>query len=155
MIILTPKESCSPLLLAGKPFLVSQSLDFLLTFRSRGHDSDSSDDELPDALQKVDLPIVPRSVCRKVYDKVPGLQPDILDNMVCAGYFSDDEWENEEAPCGGDSGGPLVNKRTGIVVGITSWGLPGCGTDGAPNVFASVGYLRDFIDEHMEASEHL
>ena len=63
---------------------------------------------------------MPRSACRKAYNKFPILHPDILDNMVCASYFTDDEWENEEAPCGGDSGDPLVNKRTGIVVRITS-----------------------------------
>jgi trypsin len=154
MSILTPKESYPPLLLAGKPFPFSSSLNFLLTLHSRGDDQESDDDDLPDELQKVDLPIVPRSTCRKAWDNLP-LHPDIIDSMVCAGYMSDGEWDNDEAPCQGDSGGPLVDKRTGIVVGITSWGLPGCGTDGAPNVFASVGYLRDFIDEHMEASEHL
>ncbi|KAG9200884.1 hypothetical protein G6514_006592 [Epicoccum nigrum] len=127
----------------------------LVTVAGWGLDSENPHDEPPDELQKVDLHIVPRSACRKAYDRIPFVVPDVLANMVCAGEYEGGGWEGDEGTCAGDSGGPLVNKRTGIVVGITSWGLVGCGKDGAPNVFAGVGYLRDFIDEHMETSEHL
>ena len=152
--ILIPNTNRWLLLLAGKPSL-SLLVIILLTFGLRGHDSDDSDDELPDKLQKVDLPIVPRGRCRAAYDHRPVTSPDITDDMVCAGYMSDDEYENDESPCGGDSGGPLVDKSTGVVVGITSWGPSGCGTDGAPNVFARVGSLRSFIDKHMDSSKRL
>ena len=141
-------------MLAGKLFPFQLSLNLLLTLHSRGYDTDSEDEdeELPDRLQKAYLPIVSRRTCRKAFGQFPA-EPDILDSMICAGD-SDDEWDNDESPCAGDSGGPLVDRFTGVVIGVTSWGLPGCGTDGAPNVFANVGYLRDFIDEHMEAPKH-
>lgn len=80
------------------------------------------------------------------------MAPDVTKNMICAGYTKDGEFENNRSPCSGDSGGPLVDTGSGAIVGVTSWGLAGCGADGAPSVFARVGSLRNFIDEHSETS---
>ena len=51
----------------------------------------------------------------------------------------------------GDSGGPLVCQAESDgsgpyeLVGITSWGLSGCGTD-YPSVYVRVSTFRDWID---------
>lgn len=114
-------------------------------------------------MRQVLLPIVSRANCARAYATVDEDYhgPPITTRMICAGYRSNDdsdevEYVNEEGTCHGDSGGPLVDEETKAVIGITSWGLVGCGktADGAPNVFARVGALRGFIDEHMEPSKH-
>ncbi|KAF3003422.1 hypothetical protein E8E13_001084 [Curvularia kusanoi] len=116
-----------------------------------------------DTLRHVLLPIVSRANCARAYatfdEDYRG--PPITTRMICAGYRRDGdsdevEYVNEESVCHGDSGGPLVDEETKAVIGITSWGLAGCGStaDGAPNVFSRVEALRGFIDEHMEASKH-
>ena len=58
--------------------------------------------------------------------------------------------------CGGDSGGPLViKKRRGlstysVQIGIVSWGLPECGTAGAPGVYTNVGYFMNWILDNIK-----
>jgi hypothetical protein len=52
--------------------------------------------------------------------------------------------------CNGDSGGPLIASIKGVnkVVGITSWGKPGCNTK-APTVFSNVAYYNRDISRGM------
>lgn len=71
------------------------------------------------ALQQVQLPIAPDSLCAQQFDWIfPSLDYD-RDAMFCAGSFV----AGKDA-CQGDSGGPFV--VDGKLVGIVSWGL-GCG----------------------------
>jgi hypothetical protein len=53
--------------------------------------------------------------------------------------------------CYGDSGGPLVATIKGVkkVVGITSWGKPGCNTK-TPTIFANVAYYEKDIAKGIE-----
>ncbi|XP_049768048.1 trypsin alpha-4-like [Schistocerca cancellata] len=60
-------------------------------------------------LQKVDISIVDRNACRRIFAKTNT----VTDRMVCAG-------EAGQSVCNGDSGGPLVSGNT--QVGIVSWG---------------------------------
>jgi len=55
----------------------------------------------------------------------------LTDNMICASGKS-------KGTCKGDSGGPLMVKgRENLVIGVSSFGEPGCSTD-YPSVFARV-----------------
>ncbi|XP_049815521.1 trypsin-7-like [Schistocerca nitens] len=82
-------------------------------------------------LQKVDINIVDRALCRASYVIV-----DVTTNMVCAGDLL-------RGACNGDFGGPLVSGSTQI--GILSWTLFPCelGLD----VYANVGSVRTWISE--------
>lgn len=106
-------------------------------------------------LRKVEIPIVSRAACdalfRGLEDEETGdLYPDITEAMVCAGNIND--FDNSKDSCHGDSGGPLVDTSTSLIIGVVSWGSPECGGDGHIGVYARVGYVRSFIDEHMERS---
>ncbi|XP_052760465.1 fibrinolytic enzyme, isozyme C-like [Mya arenaria] len=53
--------------------------------------------------------------------------------------------------CQGDSGGPMVCPRAGtngVLAGVTSWGVSGCGTS-FPSVYARVSTYRAWLDNTM------
>lgn len=134
---------------AGMHLVCKKKLRTDLTLRGNTWADDTDGSIL---LQEVDLPIISRKQCNQAYRTIDIDLPKISKNMVCAGYTKDGHYENEKSPCIGDSGGPLINAGSDVVVGVVSWGLLGCGRDGAPTVFARVGSLRSFIDKHLEAS---
>jgi Trypsin len=65
------------------------------------------------------------------------------DLMMCAG-----DPNGGADTCHGDSGGPLVDEESGIVVGITSWGVR-CGDSRFPGVYAQVSVVADWIAEEI------
>ena len=74
----------------------------------------------------------------------------ITANMICAG-----DADGGESTCNGDSGGPLVIPKsstddTAVVIGATSFGLPPCGRQGFPAVYAYVTKYIDWIKPKME-----
>ena len=57
--------------------------------------------------------------------------------------------------CAGDSGGPLMtaNKTARgqwFQVGVVSWGLTKCGTEGVPGVYTNVRTYLKWILDHIE-----
>jgi secreted trypsin-like serine protease len=57
----------------------------------------------------------------------------------------------------GDSGGPLVclnNKGRWELLGITSFGVPGCFTDHIPSIYQSVPHNSDWIAKHTGKYTH-
>jgi len=97
----------------------------------------SGDFELPDELQKVQIPTVTDADCDEAY---PG---SIIDSMLCAGRV-----EGGQDSCQGDSGGPLVAVDGGYLAGIVSWGR-GCAMAGYPGVNTEVSYFIDWINEKI------
>lgn len=67
-----------------------------------------------------------------------------LGGALCAGRP-----EGGVDTCSGDSGGPLRD-ATGLVVGITSWGV-GCGRPGLPGVYTRISSVSDWISRAMAA----
>jgi secreted trypsin-like serine protease len=94
-------------------------------------------------LKQVDIPIVGQPACRQVY----GANKITLANF-CAGEAGRDS-------CQGDSGGPLfVANEAGeqLQAGVVSWGN-GCGREGYPGVYASVGNFEQWIKRRVPDAE--
>jgi len=99
--------------------------------------------DLPDTLQKAQVPITTDAYCESVYSDDEGWDFD-PETMVCAGYP-----EGGIDTCQGDSGGPLFATAADgsrRVVGVTSWGS-GCAREGFPGVYARVAdtKLREWV----------
>ena len=95
--------------------------------------TDVSSETYPDGLQKVELPIVSRSVASVVWRDIP-------DNFIMAGYRS----ATKDA-CSGDSGGPMVVSVSGEYrqAGIVSWGSSLCNTySGFTQVSAFIPWIE-------------
>lgn len=94
---------------------------------------------LPNLLQKVDVPLISKQNCNKDYNGV------ITDRMLCAGYD-----RGGKDSCQGDSGGPLVadaddNQR--YLIGVVSWG-EGCARAGKPGVYSKVSAAIAWINQN-------
>ncbi|KAH8328749.1 hypothetical protein KR074_004815 [Drosophila pseudoananassae] len=87
-------------------------------------------------LQKIDLRFIEHSNCES---KVRNA------NWLGEGHLCTFTQEGEGS-CHGDSGGPLVDE-SGVLVGVVNWG-EACAI-GYPDVFGSVAYYHDWIEEMM------
>ncbi|KAK3579953.1 hypothetical protein CHS0354_033471 [Potamilus streckersoni] len=99
----------------------------------------SSSQSLPNALQEVEINVLSNTDCQSRWNRVSGA---IITNAhIC--LF--DDAAPETASCNGDSGGPLV--CNGVLAGVTSWGISGCGTTGTkyPSVYARVTTFESWI----------
>jgi len=103
----------------------------------------SESEYLPDTLQKVRVPVVSDSECRREYRGVAT----VTKSMLCAGYH-----RGGRDSCEGDSGGPLVDESTGKVVGIVSFGL-GCGRPMYPGIYTQVSFYIDWIEREMRRNQ--
>lgn len=101
------------------------------------------DGDLPDTLQKAQVPITTDAYCENAYPDDDGWDFD-PETMVCAGYP-----QGGVDTCQGDSGGPLFAAASSAlrVVGVTSWGS-GCAREGFPGVYARVAdtKLRTWVE---------
>jgi trypsin len=98
--------------------------------------------QIPDSLQKVDVPLVAQSVCNTSYPNA------ITNQMICAGYK-----DGGKDACQGDSGGPLLTKQadgTLALIGVVSWGQ-GCARQDFYGVYAKVNSVADWIDATTSA----
>ncbi|OTF72813.1 Group 3 mite allergen-like protein (serine protease) [Euroglyphus maynei] len=93
---------------------------------------------LPSDMYRVDIDIVAREQCNKLYEDAGAT---ITDNMICGGNVADGGVDS----CQGDSGGPVVDVASNQIVGIVSWGY-GCARKGYPGVYTRVGSFIDWID---------
>lgn len=93
-----------------------------------------------DVKLKVRVPVVSRSECAKVFEKV-GRQ--IINKQMCAGGAAGRD------SCRGDSGGALMGRQPSVdnwlAVGVVSYGPSPCGTPGWPGVYTRVGAYIDWI----------
>lgn len=106
-----------------------------------GYTKDQSEDgaSTSDILQKVDLPVVRHTVCKRYYKMERRVR---RDTMICAGPEN-----GGQSTCEGDSGGPLqCVRRDGryVLAGSTSWGDT-CGAPREPSVFARTSTQLDWI----------
>ncbi|XP_054083388.1 LOW QUALITY PROTEIN: phenoloxidase-activating factor 2-like [Zeugodacus cucurbitae] len=101
-------------------------------------------------LKKVDLPVVPHETCQANLSKTRlGRFFHFDQSLICAGG------EEGKGACKGDDGSPLVcpdpkNPKRYYQAGIVAWGI-GCGAANVPGVYASVAYLRNWINEKFSA----
>jgi len=93
---------------------------------------------IPNILQQITLPIVPRDKCSALYNEILW---GITERMVCAG-------EQGRSVCNGDSGGPLVCRRSDnrdYLAGITSYTMTPCGETPFPSGWANVANQREWL----------
>lgn len=102
-----------------------------------GRTSSTSEDLSP-TLRKATLPLPGDAACDTAFgaDFVPG-------HMLCAGTPATGTDTGTTTPCNGDSGGPLV--VAGKLVGVVSWGVDDCVTEGAYSVFSKVSTFAGAI----------
>ncbi len=99
---------------------------------------------LPNALQKVTIPLVDSVTCSKSYPN------QITPRMICAG----DIVEGGKDSCQGDSGGPLIIKENNgevRLVGVVSWGA-GCARPNLPGVYGKVNSITSWISRTLTAN---
>ncbi|KAM5174175.1 LOW QUALITY PROTEIN: ovochymase-1 [Callospermophilus lateralis] len=115
-----------------------------------GWGSTSEDGGLASRLQQIQVPVLERAVCERVYYSAhPG---GITDRMICAGSAV----SGRKDFCQGDSGGPLVCRHENspfVLYGIVSWGA-GCIQPWKPGVFARVRVFLDWIQSKIRVLLH-
>lgn len=89
--------------------------------------------QIPENLLQVSKGIVDHAECNRIWGG------DITSTMICTTV------ENGRDSCNGDSGSPLT--RSGVQVGIVSFGSADCGDGSAPAVYVRIEdpIIRDFI----------
>lgn len=106
-----------------------------------------------DALQELQIPIIPNKECKQKYQKIYyriAIPDHRFDNIICAGYP-----EGGKDTCQGDSGGPMMlpihdgkGKFPFHLVGIVSSGL-GCGRENVPGMYTNVLHQIDWIKSKL------
>uniref|UniRef100_A0A2C9GV95 CLIP domain-containing serine protease n=1 Tax=Anopheles dirus TaxID=7168 RepID=A0A2C9GV95_9DIPT len=93
------------------------------------------------------VPVLSNEACAEAFSTV---HLEIIPTQVCAGG------EKGRDSCRGDSGGPLMSRTDGVtkaqfwhLVGLVSFGLEQCGTDGVPGVYTRIGEYMDWVIDTM------
>lgn len=113
-----------------------------------GKDKFGRDGKYQVILKKVDLPVVPHSLCEQYLRQTRlGYYYDLHPSALCAGG------EAGHDVCKGDGGSPLIcpivgSKDRYYQTGIVAWGV-GCAQEKVPGVYANVPYLRPWITEKL------
>uniref|UniRef100_W8BCT1 Phenoloxidase-activating factor 2 n=1 Tax=Ceratitis capitata TaxID=7213 RepID=W8BCT1_CERCA len=101
-------------------------------------------------LKKMELPVIPSDTCQaNLRSTRLGRHFRLHSSFMCAGG------EKDKDACTGDGGSPLVcpdprNSERYYQAGIVAWGI-GCGTENVPGVYANVAYLRNWINDQLNA----
>uniref|UniRef100_A0A182R026 CLIP domain-containing serine protease n=1 Tax=Anopheles farauti TaxID=69004 RepID=A0A182R026_9DIPT len=93
------------------------------------------------------VPVLTNEACAEAFSSV---QLEIIPTQVCAGG------EKGRDSCRGDSGGPLMRRGNGVtssqywyLIGLVSFGLEQCGTDGVPGVYTRLSEYMDWVMDTM------
>ncbi|EDW64546.1 phenoloxidase-activating factor 2 [Drosophila virilis] len=117
-----------------------------------GKNKFGKDGEYQVILKKIDLPVVGRAKCQtNLRETRLGRHFILHESFICAGG------EKDKDTCKGDGGSPLVCPIKGQPnrfksAGIVAWGI-GCGEENIPGVYASVAFLRPWIDEKLASRQ--
>jgi len=101
-------------------------------------------------MKKLDTKLITTEECSIAHEKDPTQNAPILEGQnLCT------EALQGQDSCAGDSGGPLMTaNKTGrgqwFQVGLVSWGLTKCGTEGVPGVYTNVRTYLKWILDHIE-----
>ncbi len=135
LVELNTESKYEPISLNQKEISISEGVEIMSTVAGWGTTREGAND-LPEILQKVDVPLVSFDSCNKSYTG------QITDRMLCAGYT-----RGGKDSCQGDSGGPLVlNAQDGqpYLIGVVSWGQ-GCARAGYPGIYSKVNTVAAWV----------
>ncbi|XP_060725393.1 complement C1r-A subcomponent-like [Tachysurus vachellii] len=112
-------------------------------------DDETGGFQVADELMYVDVPSVDQHTCRASFEKERRINnqiPHVTDNMFCAGLSG-----GGKDSCFGDSGSAFVVREKDVysAVGIVSWGLHLCGSQGTYGVYTKVSQYLDWINKTM------
>ncbi|KAJ8687273.1 hypothetical protein QAD02_023067 [Eretmocerus hayati] len=113
------------------------------TLSGWGSISKTSQIRVPNALQKVNLPLLDLNICRRAMT-LKGDYTKIHETNICTGPLT-----GGLSACRGDSGGPLIaidGDGDKEVIGVVSWGVIPCASVGAPAVYVRVSAFVDWIN---------
>ncbi|XP_063239999.1 trypsin-1-like [Bacillus rossius redtenbacheri] len=96
-----------------------------------------TDGPTSDLLQKVDLVTFSDAACQEALSGYPHA------HNLCAGWPS-----GGKGHCSGDSGGPLL--VSGVQVGIVSWSVKPCASQGYPGVYIETSFFASWIRRHTQ-----
>jgi len=107
---------------------------------------------IAETVQHVEVPIISRSMCNRLYQKIMQyVRIHISNDMLCAGF----ETGGRDA-CQFDSGGPMVyyNRKEDawMLVGVVSTGY-GCARPGFPGIYTKVSEFVPWIQSVISQSE--
>lgn len=137
LIQLSQNSSFTPISLNTSELVYSTLSPIMFTVIGWGATKQASV-KLPDILQKVDVPLVPSTICNAPV----AYNGRITDRMLCAGYQA-----GKKDGCQGDSGGPLVMTKTDgtrVLAGIVSWGI-GCAQKNKYGIYEKVNLGMNWI----------
>eukprot|EP00594_Rhizosolenia_setigera_P010537 CAMPEP_0178977642 /NCGR_PEP_ID=MMETSP0789-20121207/24628_1 /TAXON_ID=3005 /ORGANISM="Rhizosolenia setigera, Strain CCMP 1694" /LENGTH=261 /DNA_ID=CAMNT_0020667115 /DNA_START=184 /DNA_END=969 /DNA_ORIENTATION=+ len=113
----------------------------LATALGWGEINDQGDDT--DLLLETEVEIKSNSECEDMVSIDSLNNPTAIISSFICGY------EENEGVCNGDSGGPLIIKGntvdSDLLIGITSFGVGGCGNPDYPDVYIRISSFVDFI----------
>ncbi|KYN36366.1 Lectizyme [Trachymyrmex septentrionalis] len=100
---------------------------------------------MPNKLQHVKMEYLDHITCHEAIERLIGSSP-VHETNICTGPLYD-----QISACSGDSGGPLIsrNGQKPVLIGIVSWGIIPCGSEGAPSVYTKVSSFIEWIDEKI------
>lgn len=108
-----------------------------------GNRADDGEDDFPDELHQVLVPIVSNETCATGYNN----NITLTDSMVCAGFA-----EGGKDSCQGDSGGPLVvpHNNQWRLAGVVSFGT-GCAQPNFYGIYSRVAYFTEWIEQYTQS----
>lgn len=136
VLLLASPVTVPPVALATPPEASLGAPGALLRLTGWGQQRFNAPDSVPDALRYADIPSVPDSVCRRLFDTYDGAL------QLCGRAAN-----NRPDSCQGDSGGPMLGGAAPAVrlVGLVSYSADQCGSPGFAGVYVRVSAERDWI----------
>ena len=124
---------------------LNQGLTVICCFFFQGWGRLSTTGAQAQTLQKVAIPLVKTSACKKPWNGT-SFGPIDGDSQICAGT-------GETDTCMGDSGGSLLSNELSprySIIGITSFGGNECASSEFPGVYTSVPNYLDWIAQQLK-----
>ena len=103
-----------------------------------------------DVMKKLDTKLIETEECSAAHDRMGQHFDIVVGQNICTEALAGQD------SCNGDSGGPLMTPtitekgKQWFQVGLVSWGLAKCGTEGIPGIYTCVNCYTNWILDHID-----